>query len=126
MPCILKKIHLFEYVEKNFSFTYVLIHNKIQVDMPRQKKNKMDIHLNFNVRGIPQSETLAINELSDKLKQEGIKVYKLGLGQSPFPVPKPIVEELKVNAHQKDYLPVKGLMALRDAVANYHNRNHCE
>jgi len=90
MPFILKKIHLFEYVEKNFSFTYVLIHNKIQVDMPRQKKNKMDIHLNFNVRGIPQSAILAINELSDKLKQEGIKVYKLGLGQSPFPVPKPI------------------------------------
>jgi aspartate aminotransferase len=33
-----------------------------------------------------------------------------------------VVEELRVNAHQKDYLPVKGLMRLREAVADYYNR----
>ncbi len=80
------------------------------------------INLNLNVRGLPQSATLAINERSNKLRQEGRKVYKLGLGQSPFPVPQPVVDELKVNAHQKDYLPVKGLMRLRKAVAEYHCR----
>ncbi len=32
--------------------------------------------------------------------------FMLGLGQSPFPVPQPMVEELKRNAHQKAYLPV--------------------
>jgi aspartate aminotransferase len=86
-------------------------------------KNSFSIHLNLNVRGLPQSATLAINEKSNQLKKEGRKVYKLGLGQSPFPVPKPVVEELKKHAHQKDYLPVKGLMELREAVANYHSRN---
>ena len=51
-------------------------------------------------------------------------IYKLGLGQSPFPVPQPVVDELKANAHQKDYLPVKGLPQLREAVADYHCRTH--
>ena len=84
----------------------------------------MNINLNLNVRGIPQSPTLAINERSAQLKSNGKKIYKLGLGQSPFPVPESVVEELKRNAFQKDYQPVKGLMALREAVAQYHNRKH--
>ncbi len=83
-----------------------------------------DISLNLNVRGMPLSATLAINELSNKLKKEGKKVYKLGLGQSPFPVPRTIVEELQANAHQKDYQPVKGLQSLREAVADYHSRRN--
>ena len=82
-----------------------------------------DIHLNLNVRGLTPSATLAINEKSSELRQNGKHIYKLGLGQSPFPVPGPVVEELKVNAFQKDYLPVNGLMSLRTAVAEwYHKR----
>jgi len=80
------------------------------------------IHLNLNVRGLPVSATLGINELSNRLIAEGRKVYKLGLGQSPFPVPLPVVEELQANAHQKDYLPVRGLPALQEAVAGYYQR----
>ncbi len=79
-------------------------------------------HLNLNVRGLPLSATLEINELSNRLLADGRTIYKLGLGQSPFPVPQPVVEELRANAHQKDYLPVKGLMALREAVADYYGR----
>lgn len=89
------------------------------------KNNKThDVSLNLNVRGIPQSATLAINEKSNQLRKEGRTVYKLGLGQSPFPVPQPVVEELKVSAYQKDYLPVKGLPQLREAVAEYHCRTN--
>ncbi|MGK2945367.1 MAG: pyridoxal phosphate-dependent aminotransferase [Desulfuromonadales bacterium] len=80
------------------------------------------ICLNLNVRGLPVSATLGINELSNRLIAEGRKVYKLGLGQSPFPVPLPVVEALQANAHQKDYLPVRGLPALREAVADYYQR----
>ena len=83
-----------------------------------------DISLNLNVRGMPVSATLAINELSEKLKKEGRTIYKLGLGQSPFPVPRAVVEELQANAYQKDYLPVRGLQSLREAVANYHSRRN--
>lgn len=81
-----------------------------------------EVHLNLNVRGLPVSATLGINEQSDCLLAEGHKIYKLGLGQSPFPVPVSIVRELQNNAHQKDYLPVRGLPALRDAVAGYYRR----
>ncbi|MEX0778858.1 MAG: aminotransferase class I/II-fold pyridoxal phosphate-dependent enzyme [Balneolales bacterium] len=79
-------------------------------------------HLNLNIRGLPLSATLAINERCHELRQEGQKIYKLGLGQSPFPVPEIVQEELRRNVHQKDYLPVKGLRKLRDAVADYHYR----
>ena len=79
-------------------------------------------HLNLNVRGLPLSATLQINELSNEMIAAGKQVYKLGLGQSPFPVPQVVVEELKVNAHQKDYLPVRGLPALQQAVVNYFQR----
>jgi len=80
------------------------------------------MHLNLNVRGLPLSATLEINELSNELIASGRKVYKLGLGQSPFPVPQPVVDALKANAHQKDYLPVRGLPALQKAVVGYFER----
>ncbi len=81
-----------------------------------------EVHLNLNVRGLPVSATLGINEESNRLIAAGQQVYKLGLGQSPFPVPEPVVRELQNNAHQKDYLPVRGLPALCDAVAGYYRR----
>ncbi len=90
--------------------------------MTSSRQPATDVHLNLNVRGMKPSATVAINERSDAIRQEGRQVFKLGLGQSPFPVPAPIVEELRANAFQKDYLPVKGLPTLREAVAEYHRR----
>jgi len=85
-------------------------------------KNSNQISLNLNIRGINQSPTLAINELSKKLSNNGMTIYPMGLGQSPFPVPAPVVETLKMHAHEKDYLAVKGLEALRKAVAHFHKQ----
>jgi aspartate aminotransferase len=81
-----------------------------------------DKHLNLNVRGMSASATVAINEHSNALIAEGRTVYKLGLGQSPFPVPTPVVEALREHAPEKDYLPVRGLYDLRRAVAHYTER----
>lgn len=78
------------------------------------------VSLNLNVRGLSQSATLSIKETCRRLRQEGKPIYDFGLGQSPFPVPVPIVEALRQAATEKDYLPVKGLPALRDAVAEFH------
>lgn len=80
------------------------------------------VTLNLNVRGLRASATVAINEHCNALIAQGRQVYKLGLGQSPFPVPDSVVQALQVNAFQKDYLPVAGLPALREAVAQYHRR----
>jgi aspartate aminotransferase len=75
-----------------------------------------------NLAGLGQSPTMAINETCDRLRREGKTVAKLGLGQSPFPVPVSVVDELRANAGKKEYLPVRGLPALREAVAEYHHR----
>ena len=69
------------------------------------------IHLNLNARGLSPSATLAVNELCQTLTAGGREVFKLGLGQSPFPVPSPVVDALKAHAHCKDYLVVRGLAA---------------
>lgn len=94
--------------------------------LPKPPRTRIDapigVHLNLNVRGLSPSATLAINEKSVHLHSNGRQIFKMGLGQSPFPVPEIVVEALRLNAHQKDYLPVKGLMELRNAVADYHRR----
>ncbi len=88
----------------------------------------MDIHtdhryaINLNVRGIQPSATLRINETSNQLRAEGRDIIKLGLGQSPFPVPERVVAALRDHAHEKDYLPVKGLKPLRESISRYINR----
>ena len=79
--------------------------------------------INLNVRGIQPSATLRINEQSNQLRAEGKDIIKLGLGQSPFPVPERVVQALKDHAHEKDYLPVKGLKGLREAISGYINRS---
>ncbi len=85
------------------------------------KKNALACEsMNLNLRGMPLSATLNINEKSNEMIKQGKKVYKLGLGQAPFPVPDVVVDALKENANKKDYLPVKGLYELRDAVAKYY------
>jgi aspartate aminotransferase len=66
------------------------------------------------------SATLAIQEHCNELARQGRAVYRLGLGQSPFPVPGSVVEALRAHATEKDYLPVRGLPQLRSAVAQYH------
>ncbi|MDR7513138.1 MAG: pyridoxal phosphate-dependent aminotransferase, partial [Armatimonadota bacterium] len=80
--------------------------------------------LNLNVRGLKPSPTLAIQAECEALARQGRRVLRLGLGQSPFPVPEPVVETLRANAHRKEYLDVRGLQALREAVAEYHRRRH--
>ncbi len=80
------------------------------------------VSLNLNIRGLEQSATLAINERSKELQRQGRTVYRMGLGQSPFPVPVPVVDSLKLHAHEKDYLPPQGLGTLREAVAEFHRK----
>ena len=72
-----------------------------------------------NISKLKESSTLAINEKSKKLIQEGKKIYRFGFGQSPFQIPEKIVEKLKLNAHKKEYLPIQGLPELRENISQY-------
>jgi aspartate aminotransferase len=94
-----------------------------ELENNHKNNNNQHYSLNLNVRGMGKSATMAVNELSARLIAEGRTVYKLGLGQSPFPVPSCVVEALRHNAHQKDYLEVQGLRALREAVAAFHQKS---
>lgn len=80
------------------------------------------VQINLNIRGMKPSATVAINERSAELRAQGRDIYKLGLGQSPFPVPAHMQAALKANAGQKDYLAVKGLPALRESISEYLKR----
>ena len=71
------------------------------------------------IKKLDLSATLKINELSKNLSLTGKDIIKFGFGQSPFKIPKIIVEELKKNADQKSYLPIQGLLELRKSIANY-------
>ncbi|EQC36527.1 hypothetical protein SDRG_05976 [Saprolegnia diclina VS20] len=75
--------------------------------------------INCKVRTMQTAASSAIDELSNEMVRAGRPVFKLGLGQSPFPVPDCIVDELKANAHQRDYLPVAGLAELRQDIATW-------
>lgn len=63
------------------------------------------------------SAALAMAERIEGLSARGIDVARLALGQSPFPVPPAMIEALRAAAAVRDYQPVKGLPALRRAVA---------
>lgn len=86
------------------------------------RNHPLGVHLNLNVRGLKPSATVAINERSAELIRSGKSIHRLGLGQSPFPVPDDVVQMLKLHAHEKDYLPTRGLEQLREAVAGFHHR----
>ncbi len=79
-------------------------------------------HVHPNLSSLGESATLAIHQRSAALSAEGRRVYRIGFGQSPFPVPERVVEALRRHAPRKEYLPVRGLGELRQAVANHHRR----
>jgi aspartate aminotransferase len=81
-----------------------------------------DIHLNTNLTGLTPSATIAIQQQCSDLAAEGKQIFRLGLGQSPFPVPTMVIKALQENAHQKAYLPVKGLPELRQVMTEHHKR----
>jgi aspartate aminotransferase len=82
------------------------------------------------VKNLKPSSTLRINEISKKLESDGKKIYKFGFGQSPFEVPDDVIDELKNNAHQNEYLPMQGLNELRNVISKYassqNNNNYKE
>jgi len=89
---------------------------------PATFENEKSRSLNLNVRGLEESATLAIQRRCKEMQRRGMRLYNFGLGQSPFPVPMPVVETLRLHAHEKDYLPVRGLPSLCEAVAAFHRR----
>ncbi len=65
------------------------------------------------------SPTLAINELVHSMRDKGRKIFHMGFGEAPFPVPPRMMDALRDNARERSYLPVAGLPQLCKAVAEH-------
>ena len=63
---------------------------------------------------LKQSSTLVINEKCKELINQGKKVYQFGFGQSPFPVPKKIVDALKEKQEEMS----EDVAKIKEAVYN--------
>jgi aspartate aminotransferase len=82
------------------------------------------VTLDPRVASMAISPTLAAQARAAELADGGRRVFRLGLGHSPFAVPAPLVTALRAAAAEKEYLPPGGLPALRSSIAEYHRRRH--
>ena len=76
--------------------------------------------LSKSANNLKPSATLAINELISKKRANGQEIYHMGFGESPFPVHPLVSEALCKNADKKSYLPVQGLLQLRERISNFY------
>ena len=67
------------------------------------------------------SSTLFVNEMVNKLWQQGEQVFHMGFGESRFDVHPQLENALGEHANKKSYLPARGLPALTEVVANYYS-----
>ena len=72
-------------------------------------------------RDILPSPTLVINEKAVAMKKQGIDVFHLGFGQSPFGPAQSMVDAIRQNASRKSYSDVEGLWPLREQIASFHS-----
>jgi aspartate aminotransferase len=111
---------------KVYLFRCLLIVSMLCVREDKKEFGSTDLYmkksLTPSLRGLSESATLAVNRRSAELEKQGREIFRFGLGQSPFPVPALVVNELKERASEKDYLAVDGLYELREAVASYYER----
>ncbi|MDG1473561.1 MAG: pyridoxal phosphate-dependent aminotransferase [Porticoccaceae bacterium] len=75
-----------------------------------------------NLRSYTESQTLLINQQSNRRAMNGEQVFRFGFGQSPFPVPNEICSALANSAARKEYMSVQGDYKLRDAITCFHRR----
>ena len=75
----------------------------------RQELRASTAIINPSIRGLASSPTLAMNEKCSRLRKEGRKLYHLGFGESPFPVPAAAVAALREHAAENRYLAVQDL-----------------
>ena len=74
------------------------------------------------LQNLKTSSTLRINEISKDLENQGKKIFKFGFGQSPFPIPDDVEASLKKNSFHNKYLPMQGLLELRESIAKFESK----
>jgi aspartate aminotransferase len=68
------------------------------------------------------SANLDFNHKIKQLRAQGEKIYHLGFGQCPFPVPDEAIQELQTHAHRSTYTPMAGIPELKRSILEFHKR----
>lgn len=81
--------------------------------------------LTISERGIqmPASPIRKLAPLAYKAEDDGVKIYRLNIGQPDLPTPQKALDALKnVNRQTLEYSPSQGYKSLRKALVNYYER----
>ncbi|CAK7223153.1 hypothetical protein SBRCBS47491_005108 [Sporothrix bragantina] len=68
------------------------------------------------------SPTLQINEASRLRAEKGLPVVRLGFGEATFPIQKDVLAAHRDASESTSYLPVAGLLELRQSIAAFQSR----
>lgn len=85
----------------------------------------MNKELTISDRGLlmPESPIRKLAPLAYKAEDEGVKIYRLNIGQPDLPTPQKALDALKnVNRSTLEYSPSQGYKSLRTALVNYYKR----
>ena len=85
----------------------------------------MQNELQISQRGIdmPASPIRKLAPLAYKAEDEGVKIYRLNIGQPDLPTPQKALDALKqVDRQTLEYSPSQGYRSLRNALVNYYER----
>lgn len=85
----------------------------------------MDNELQISLRGqeMPQSPIRKLAPLAYKAEDEGVKIYRLNIGQPDLLTPQKALDCLKtIDRKTLEYSPSQGYKSLREALVNYYNR----
>lgn len=85
----------------------------------------MNKELQISQRGIamPASPIRKLTPLAEKAEDNGIKIYRLNIGQPDLPTPQKALDALKdVDRTTLEYSPSQGYVSLRKALVKYYDR----
>ena len=89
----------------------------------------MTKELTISERGLqmPESPIRKLAPLAYKAEDEGVKIYRLNIGQPDLPTPQKALDALKnVDRSTLEYSPSQGYRSLRNALVNYYDRYQIE
>lgn len=81
--------------------------------------------LQISQRGIdmPESPIRKLAPLAYKAEDEGVKIYRLNIGQPDLPTPQKALDAIKeIDRSTLEYRPSQGYRSLRRALVNYYDR----
>ena len=85
----------------------------------------MQNELQISQRGIdmPASPIRKLAPLAYQAEDEGVKIYRLNIGQPDLPAPQKALDCLKsIDRKILEYSPSQGYVSLRNALVNYYDR----